>query len=186
MLLRIRVSCRRRVSSRRFVGSACPRGGQQRQHLRRRKLRRPALQAVRLQGNGRAYRQYASTAETVGVHHGCALAEEFDGDLRRDFVDCPAYFLRGVGQPSCVDVYSYTTLRTLHVLTQFKIPNCLPEFVPAFRTLKSDRMCVNVSHPSPFPPSLSCFRTLGIGSATINVPASKPVPSEDSRDPPHP
>jgi len=90
-----------------------------------------------------------------------ALAEEFDCDFRRDLFDCPSYFPGGIGQPSCVDVYSNTASRTVHVFARLKIPNCLPEFVPAFRTLESDRMCVNIGHLSPFQPSLS-FSDTGV------------------------
>jgi hypothetical protein len=50
--------------------AACPRGRQQRKHLRRRKLRRPALPAVRLQGNGRAYRPFLLRNRSVASWRG--------------------------------------------------------------------------------------------------------------------
>jgi hypothetical protein len=43
------------------------------------------------------------------------------------------------------------------MFARLKIPNCLLELVPAFRTLESNRVCIDVGHLLPFQPSLSCF-----------------------------
>jgi hypothetical protein len=48
-----------------------------------------------------------------------ALTEKFNGDLRWRFLDRFLNFFGGVGQSIRVDIYSYATTRTGHVLLCF-------------------------------------------------------------------
>jgi hypothetical protein len=74
------------------------------------------------------------------------LLEELNGDLWGNLVDSVPNFFSRISQPVRVDVDSYVTSWTAHVLVRFKIPYRLGEFVTALRTLKSDHMCVNGGH----------------------------------------
>ena len=55
-------------------------------------------------------------------------------------------FLRGVGQPVCVDVGSDAAARTAHVFIRFQAPDRLPEVLSAVRTLKPDLVQIRVGH----------------------------------------
>jgi hypothetical protein len=57
------------------------------------------------------------------------LAEKLNGDLWWRFLNGPLSLFNGVGQSIRVDIYSYATIRTDHVLLHLSFPiGCLRSF----------------------------------------------------------
>jgi hypothetical protein len=79
------------------------------------------------------------------------LAKKLDGNLWWNLLDSVLNFLGGPRQPIRVDVDSYATPRTGHMLACLEPPDCLFEILPAFRALKPDLMEIYASHRKPHP-----------------------------------
>jgi hypothetical protein len=75
-----------------------------------------------------------------------ALAEKFNDDLRRRVLDSRSNLFDSVGQFVRVDIYSYATTRTGHVLLHFELGYRLFEVISAAWALKLNLGRVNVSH----------------------------------------
>ena len=75
-----------------------------------------------------------------------ALAEKFNGDLGRRVLDSTSNPFGSVGQSVRVDIYSYATTRTGHVLLRFESGYRLFEVISAAWALKLNLSRVNVGH----------------------------------------
>jgi hypothetical protein len=100
-----------------------------------------------------AYRSFCEAVSIVSV----TTIEKLDGDLRRNLCERPPDFFGGVGQPVCVNVYSYIASPTAHEFARPQILQCLFKLVSASRALKSDRRFLaavidhHFLHRGPFP-----------------------------------